>query len=72
MSIVPTTPTVPLRAAIVAVQLPDVDDEAFAASVAELHRLGRTLGVQVVATVTQRRQSLHPAAVLAAASWRSW
>ena len=57
-------PTVPLRAAIVAVQLPDVDDEAFEASVAELHRLGRTLGVVVVATVTQRRQSLHPAAVL--------
>ena len=43
---------------------PDVDDDAFAASVAELHRLGRTLGVDVVATVTQRRQSLHPAAVL--------
>ena len=54
----------PLRAAIVAVQLPDTDDEAFSASVAELHRLGRTLGVDVVATVTQRRQSLHPAAVL--------
>jgi len=54
----------PLRAAIVAVQLPDTDDETFAASVAELHRLGRTLGVDVVATVTQRRQSLHPAAVL--------
>ena len=53
-----------LRAAVVAVQLPDVDDDSFAASVAELHRLGRTLGVEVVATVTQRRQSLHPAAVL--------
>src|SRR3954454_15209593 len=57
-------PTIPLRAAIVAVQLPDADDDAFAASIAELHRLGRTLGVDVVATVTQRRQSLHPAAVL--------
>jgi len=57
-------PTVPLRAAIVAVQLPDTDDDTFAASVAELHRLGRTLGVNVTATVTQRRQSLHPAAVL--------
>ena len=34
-------PTVPLRAALVAVQLPDVDDDAFAASVAELGRLGR-------------------------------
>jgi len=53
-----------LRAGIVAVQLPDVDDEAFAASVAELHRLGRTLGVEVVATVTQRRPSLDAAAVV--------
>ncbi len=58
------SPPVPLRAAIVAVQLPDVDDRAFAASLAELHRLGRTLGVAVVATITQRRQTLHPAAVL--------
>jgi GTP-binding protein HflX len=54
----------PLRAAVVAVQLPEVDDRAFAASLAELHRLGRTLGVAVVATVTQKRRALHPAAVL--------
>ncbi len=54
---------VPLRAAVVAVQLPGVDDRAFAASIAELRRLGRTLGVNVVATVTQRRQTLHPAAL---------
>ena len=58
------SPPVPLRAAIVAVQLPDVDDRAFAASLAELHRLGRTLGVAVVATITQRRQALASAAVL--------
>src|SRR4029079_3107968 len=56
--------TGPLRAAIVAVQLPDADDDAFAASVAELHRLGRTLGVEVVAPLTQRRPSLHPGAVI--------
>ena len=31
---------VPLRAAVVAVQLPGVDDQAFAASIAELRRLG--------------------------------
>ena len=37
--------TGPLRAAVVAVQLPDADDDAFAASVAELKRLGHTLGV---------------------------
>jgi GTP-binding protein HflX len=54
---------VPLRAVVVAVQLPGVDDQAFAASIAELRRLGRTLGVNVVATVTQRRKTLHPAAL---------
>src|SRR5437868_5896709 len=54
----------PIRAALVAIQLPGVDDAAFSASVAELHRLGRTLGVEVVATVTQQRSSLHRAAVL--------
>jgi GTP-binding protein HflX len=54
----------PLRAALVAVQLPGVDDAAFAASVAELGRLGRTLGVTITATVTQRRESLHAAAVV--------
>ena len=53
-----------LRAALVAVQTPDVDDAAFAASVAELERLGRTLGVDVVATVTQRRATLHPGTVV--------
>jgi GTPase len=57
------SPSVPLRAAVVAVQLPGVDDRAFAASIAELRRLGRTLGVDVVATVTQRRKTLHPAAL---------
>jgi GTPase len=58
------SPTVPLRAAVVAVQLPGVDAQSFAASLAELRRLGRTLGVNVVATVTQRRKTLHPAALL--------
>jgi GTP-binding protein HflX len=54
----------PARAVLVAVQLPDVDDAAFASSIAELHRLGRTLGVQIVETVTQKRTSLDRAAVL--------
>ena len=53
-----------MRAAILAVQLADVDDAAFAASLAELHRLGQTLGVEVVATVTQKRDALDPAAVV--------
>src|SRR4051812_21412767 len=57
------SPPVPLRAVVVAVQLPGVDDQAFAASIAELRRPGRTLGVDVVATVTQRRKTLHPAAL---------
>jgi GTP-binding protein HflX len=56
--------TGPLRAAVVAVQLPDADDDAFAASIAELKRLGHTLGVEIVATVTQRRQSLHAGSVI--------
>jgi GTP-binding protein HflX len=60
----PETSPVPLRAAILAVQLPDVDDRAFEASVAELHRLARTLGVSVVATVTQRRETLHTGTVV--------
>ena len=54
----------PPRAALVAVQLPDVDAAAFASSVAELGRLARTLGLEVVATVTQRRTALHAATVV--------
>jgi GTP-binding protein HflX len=54
----------PLRAALVAVQLPGVDDAAFAASVTELGRLGRTLGVDVVELVTQKRDSLAAGTVL--------
>ena len=54
----------PARAAIVAVQLPGVDDTAFRSSITELERLARTLGLQVAATVTQRRGALHRAAVL--------
>jgi GTP-binding protein HflX len=54
----------PVRAAIVAVQLPGVDDAAFTASVTELGRLGRTLGVDVVELVTQRRDALAAGTVL--------
>jgi GTP-binding protein HflX len=54
----------PLRAALVAVQLPGVDDAAFAASVAELERLGRTLGVTIVEAVTQKRDALAAGTVL--------
>jgi GTP-binding protein HflX len=48
----------------VAVQLPGVGDVDHAASVAELGRLVHTLGYEVVATVSQRRNALAAAAVV--------
>jgi len=54
----------PLRAVLLAVQVQGVDDGTFAASVAELHRLARTLGLTVAATITQRRTSFHPGTVI--------
>ena len=53
-----------MRALVVAVQLPGVDDRAFTASVAELHRLAQTLGLEVAETVTQKRDALDAAAVV--------
>jgi GTPase len=52
------------RAVVVAVQLPEADPVTFTSSVAELHRLARTLGLTVVATVTQRRSRLHAGTVV--------
>jgi GTPase len=52
------------RAAIIAVQLPDTDAGAFGSSIAELGRLARTLGLEVVATITQKRSALHAATVV--------
>jgi GTP-binding protein HflX len=52
------------RAVIVGVQLAGVDDAAFASSQGELGRLAKTLGFEVVATVTQRRSRLAPGAVV--------
>ncbi len=54
----------PLRAVLVAVQLHDVDDVAFASSLAELHRLARTLGLTVAATITQKRRSFDAGTVV--------
>src|SRR5438552_9844775 len=54
----------PVRAVLVAVQLPDVDDVAFRSSVTELGRLARTLGLEVAATLTQRRPALHAGTVI--------
>jgi GTP-binding protein HflX len=52
------------RAVLVGIHLPGVTDEEHAADLAELGRLVHTLGYDVSATVTQRRDSLAAAAVL--------
>ena len=51
-------------AVLVGVQLPGVTDGDHEADLAELGRLVHTLGFDVVATVTQRREALAAAAVL--------
>lgn len=51
-------------AVLVAAQLPDVSDEEHEADLAELARLVDTLGLDVVATVSQRRPALAAAAVI--------
>jgi GTP-binding protein HflX len=45
---------------LLGVQLRGVDDAAFASSLAELSRLAKTLGFEVVGRVTQRRAQLVP------------
>jgi GTPase len=52
------------KAVVTAVQLPDVSDEAFASSLTELERLAKTLGLQPIARVTQRRAALANVSVL--------
>ena len=47
------------RAVIVGVQLPSVSDEEFASSLVEIARLARTLGLDVIATLTQKRAQLR-------------
>src|SRR6516162_5673711 len=61
-----TNSTVPLRprAVLVGVQLPGVSEIDHAADLAELGRLVHTLGFEVVATVSQRRDSLALGTVL--------
>src|SRR5688572_13971751 len=56
----------PQRAVLVGVQLPGVTDEEHASSLAELGRLGQTLGLRLVGTITQKRSSLAAAAVVGA------
>jgi GTPase len=54
----------PPRAVLVGVQLPGVADEEHASSLAELGRLAKTLGLAVVARVSQKRPALAAAAVI--------
>src|SRR5262245_55784750 len=51
-------------AVLVGVQLPDIAAEEFEASLAELGRLVETLGFDVLATVTQKRNAFSPAALV--------
>jgi GTP-binding protein HflX len=51
-------------AVLLGVQLPNVDDAAFEASLKELERLADTLGLRVVGRVTQRRRALVTASVV--------
>lgn len=54
----------PTHAVVAAVQLPNVSDEEFAASLTELRELAKTLGFKVVATFTQKRGSFDTSAYL--------
>jgi GTP-binding protein HflX len=58
------------RAVLLAVQLPQSSDEAFASSLRELARLANTLGIEVSGHVTQRRGSLSPSVVVGAGKLR--
>jgi GTP-binding protein HflX len=54
----------PKYAVVAAVQLPDVSDVEFEASLAELRDLAKTLGFRTVATFTQKRSSFESTAYL--------
>ncbi len=58
-----TRPSVP-RAILVGIQLPTVDDVAHAASIEELGRLVKTLGYEVVGTMSQKRDGIGGETVL--------
>src|SRR5258706_2759555 len=51
-------------AVVVAVQLPGVTDGEIESSIAELTRLAKTLGLDPIARITQRRAKLAPGVVL--------
>jgi GTP-binding protein HflX len=56
----------PIAAIVAAVQLPNVSDIEFEASLAELRDLAKTLGFEIVATFTQKRSSFDATAYLGA------
>jgi len=58
-----TKPSVP-RAILVGVQIPSVDDVTHAASIEELGRLVKTLGYEVVGTMSQKRDGIDGGTVL--------
>jgi GTPase len=58
------TQVIPKRAVVAAVQLPDVTDLEFEASLNELRELAKTLGYKVVATFTQKRSNFDASAYL--------
>src|SRR5580704_3603762 len=58
-----TKPPVP-RAILVGIQVPSVDDVAHAASLDELGRLVKTLGYDVVGTISQKRDAIDGGTVL--------
>ena len=58
-----TKPPIPL-AILVGIQTPEVDDVAHAASLEELGRLVKTLGYEVVGTLSQRREGTGAGLVL--------
>jgi GTP-binding protein HflX len=58
-----TKPPIP-RAILVGIQVPGVDDVAHAASIEELGRLVKTLGYEVVGTMTQKRSEIDGGTVL--------
>ena len=54
----------PRRAVVAALQLPGTSDVEFEASVTELRQLAKTLGIEAVGTVTQKRATFDRAAYL--------
>ena len=58
-----THPPAP-RAILVGIQVPGVDDVAHAASLEELGRLVKTLGYEVVGTMSQKRDGIGGGTVL--------